>query len=75
MTLGTVVPIPLLEGLVVLEGLELLEGLALADGVRSLFLLLVVGANPADEGRLLFATCRPPMPLGLGPLGLSPPPG
>lgn len=66
--------IPLLEGLIVLEGLALLEGLA--EGLtEELLPLPLFGVTLAEEGLLLlFATCNP-LPLGLGPLGPTPPPG
>ena len=72
---GVVVLIELLEGLVLLDGLlstlAALVGLV-ADDVETFPFLFVL--SPTDEGRLLlFATCNPP-PLGLGPLGLIPPP-
>lgn len=74
---GVVVPTALLEGLAVDEGLaSVLE--ALLDGRDVVGLspsfLFLDGAIPAEEGRwLLFTTCKP-SPLGLGPLGLRPPP-
>lgn len=64
----------LLEGLelFVVSTLAALEGLV-ADGATLPFLLLTV-LSPADDGRLLLvAICNPPL-LGLGPLGLRPPP-